>query len=129
MSRKNKEEVFTTERKKFITEKRRWKKKVQNVEIICSNKIRKENHEEYRSHVVCLNPFEVSDTFIPPECQMSYRGKRKIGLKKKRKVESGKVVRRKVKEKRKQKLGENKRKKRQGSKAKRWRRTKSPRGV
>lgn len=46
------------------------------MEIICCNEIRKENHEEYRSHVVCLNPFEVSDTFIPPECQMLSRKKK-----------------------------------------------------
>lgn len=52
---------------------------MQNVEIICCNEIRKENHEEYRSHVVCLNPFEVSDTFIPPECQMlSWKKKNRI---------------------------------------------------
>lgn len=87
------------------------------MEVVCCNEIRKGSHEEYRRRVKSVStPSKyLTHSFLPNvKCYCGEKGENRI--EKGRKAESERVVRRKVKGKRKWKLGEGKRKEQQGLK-------------
>jgi len=75
----------------YIWEEKKEKREEKSIKIIFYNETWKSNHEQYLSRV-CLDYFEVSDAFISTECY--------INIITEKKLESEKIARKKMKEKR-----------------------------